>query len=203
MTRPAILPPALLYAVAYLLASGWDLWTTMLALRAGAGVHEGNVFTLADVGYSLGRAGAITLMGGLAQLALFVFGVRNVTRIAPLWLDRPLASFRRPYLNPWSRRHIDRSPLHALSYALAFISLRLLAAGNNWILAEGGTGPLGLLVTWATRLTTPLIGFALSMGGLYLLLALALSPLAAGLARWLMNDPALPSVPLPRARNAG
>ncbi len=49
-------------------------------------------------------------------------------------------------LNPWSKAVIDRPPLHALSYAIPFVALRLLAAANNLLISACGLAPPGSLV---------------------------------------------------------
>jgi hypothetical protein len=65
------------------------------------------------------------------------------------------------------------------SFAIAVPVLRLLAAGNNLLIYQYGTGPLGWLVGVASRHTSPTIGFWLVLGPLFCLLAVAFAPLAA------------------------
>ena len=78
--------------------------------------------------------------------------------------------------------------LHLLSLALAFAGVRLLAAANNLLLVAGEPGPLGVRVRWIGARTSPAIGLAVVMGGVYVALALAVSPLAARLIT-LMREP--------------
>src|SRR6266404_1848263 len=92
-----------------------------------------------------------------------------------------MRSFAKFYWNPWSRRVIDRSPLHMLSFALAFIVLRVLAAANNLLLCEHRFAPLGALVGAVGARTSPLVGFCLVIVIVFYLLAMLISPLAAAL----------------------
>jgi len=78
-------------------------------------------------------------------------------------------------MNPWSRRFIDRSPLHYLSLAFGYVALRLLAAVNNLLIAADLPGPLGLAVHMIGKQTTPFVGFALAVGGFYLVLSIAMT----------------------------
>src|SRR5205814_6704409 len=165
---------AVLYLLAYLLASYLDLGTTALALRRPE-VHERNVFSVNAQGYVATRAWFITVIGGVAMEAFVLFGVRYAARVDGIWLRRPIRSFAKFYINPWSESVIDRSPLHMLSFALAFVVLRVLAAINNLLLYEYGFGPLGALVGAVGARTSPLVGFCLVIALVFYLLAMALS----------------------------
>ncbi|MEI9927102.1 MAG: hypothetical protein WDN44_04465 [Sphingomonas sp.] len=166
------------YSVAYVIASGLDLWTTALALlRPDA--SEANVFATADGVYLPLRVLAVNAAGGIGMLAMFAFGLHYAERVSDRVLLRPMRSFLSFYINPWSRRAFDRSPLHLASYAIGFLVLRVLAAGNNLMIVAGGAGPLGIGVREAGRLSTPMIGFAAAMGAIYVLITVAVSPVAA------------------------
>lgn len=177
------------YLAAFLAASYLDLWTTGQALHH-AGVSESNVYATSAGLYSASRAWLITAAGGAVMASLFAFGLRNAALVSETSLDHPLRSFSKFYLNPWSRRFIDRSPLHAISFALAFVLLRLLAAANNSVLMAGGVGPLGAAVRWVGRLTSPASGFVLTIGIVSVGLSVLLSPTAAALVRRVRTDQA-------------
>lgn len=169
---------SLLYLALYAVVSWADLYTTNLALQQ-PGTVEGNVYAVGDGGYSAARAWAITAIGALFILPFLVFGLVAGRRVSDQWLRQPIRSFGKLYFNPFSGEVIDRSPLHMLSFVLAFPLLRLLAAGNNWLIAETGTGPIGWLVGQVSNATNPTLGFWLVLGPLFYLLAFACSPLAA------------------------
>jgi hypothetical protein len=172
------------YSAAYLGAAWLDLATTALALTR-SGASEGNVYATDAHAYAAIKAWLITAAGGIVVVAFLLFGALNAGRVGEIWLSRPMRSFARFYVNPFAPAVIDRSPLHALSWAVAFVPLRLLAAANNVLIWKTGTAPLGWLVGVASNATTPLVGFWLVMGTLYCLLAVAAAPMAARLIRWL------------------
>ena len=134
-------------------------------------------------GYSAAKAWTITAVGVLFILPFLVFGLVAARRVSDRWLRHPICSFGKFYVNPFSSRVIDRSPLHMLSFVIAFPLLRLLAAGNNWLIFETGTGPLGWLVGQVSNATNPTLGFWLVLGPLFYLLAFACSPLAVSVLR--------------------
>jgi hypothetical protein len=167
------------YLAAYFAASAADLTTTEMAIRAGGA--EANVYVTDAGSYLAARALLLTGAGGIAMAALFALGHFYADRVAPIWLEHPITSFGRVYLNPWSR--IERSPLHAVSYAIAFVALRFLAAGNNICIVAGLKPPIGTAVRAIGYVTTQATGFVLVVGTLYLLLVVTLSPLAANVIR--------------------
>jgi hypothetical protein len=169
------------YLFAYLAASMLDLGTTELALRAGG--SEGNVFATNAGTYDCIRSLLVTGVGGLVMTALFAFGIKNAARVSGHWLKHPMRSFLIFYLNPWSAGLIDRSPLHALSFAGAFVVLRVLAAVNNMFIVAGSVGPIGALVRTVSRITTPEFGFAFVLGPAFILLAVLLAPFCAKLCQ--------------------
>ncbi len=175
------------YVAVYLLVSSLDLWSTALALRL-SGTSEANVFVTDGGLYNSARAWLITFAGGAVVTGMFAFGVMRAPQVAERWLERPVRSFLEVRsilrLNPFSHRSIHRSPLHMMSFALAFVVLRLLAGVNNLLIYEGYTGPIGAAVRAVGRVTTPLLGFVLAGGGLYILLVLAVAPAAARLISW-------------------
>lgn len=172
-----------LYLVAYSIVSYADLYTTGLALKQ-PGTVEGNVYANGEGGYSSVAAWAITVAGAAFIVGCLVWSLVQSRHVSAPCLRHPIRSFGKLYILPWSKRILDRSPLHMLSFVIAFLLLRLLAAGNNWMIHESGTGPLGWLVGIASNYTTPTIGFWLVLAPLFYLLAIALSPLAARVIRW-------------------
>jgi hypothetical protein len=183
-----------LYALAYVAAAFLDLGTTAVALRR-AGASEGNVYAAGAAGYSATRAWAITAVGGLFIGASLVWAALAADKGSAACLRAPMRSFTKFYVNPFARGVIDRSPLHMLSFVIAFVPLRLLAAANNALIWVTGTAPLGRLIGLIGRHSTAAIGFWLVVGALFYLLAIAASPLAARLVVWLRREPA----PGPRA----
>jgi len=179
------------YALVYFAASGLDLWTTVLALHR-PDTFEGNVFATSSGSFDGEKAWLMTDAAGVLMTVLFALGIWYADRMSPDWLRRPIRSFFYWRFNPlfidfWSRRTRDRAPLHAVSFAIAFAALRLLAAGNNLIIAAGYTGPLGAAVRAAGRATTPAMGLILAMGAAYIALAVLLSPLGASLLQSLRS----------------
>jgi len=179
------------YAVAYFAASGLDLGTTVLALHR-PGAAEANVFATSSGAYDNAKAWLMTDAAGVLMTVLFALGLWYGDRMSADWLRHPIASFFYRRMNPlfvnfWSRHTRDRAPLHAVSFAIAFAALRLLAAGNNLIIAAGYTGPLGAAVRAAGRATTPAMGLILAMGAAYIALAVLLSPLGASLLQSLRS----------------
>lgn len=174
---------AIAYALPFLVASWLDLWTTSLALTQ-PGASEGNVYATDGGAYLSGRAWAMTAIGGAMIEAFLLFAGLSAERVADHWLDRPMRSFTRVYINPWARSVIDRSPLHALSYVLAFVPLRLLAAINNALIWKTGAGPLGEAIGVLSHWIGATGAFWLVMGPLFCLMAVAISPVAAKILRW-------------------
>ena len=174
----AFLRPVAVYLVAYVVASFLDLATTSLAV-AQPGVREQNLFATSGHVYAAGRAWLITLAGGAMMAGCVAFAVAYARRVEGEWLLRPVHSFAAFYVNPWSKAAIGRSPLHLLSFAVAFVVLRLLAAGNNLLIAACGLAPIGIPIEWIGARTSALVGFAAVIIPLYYVLAMALSPLCA------------------------
>lgn len=172
------------YLFAYFVGSGADLWTTELALRAGG--SEANVFATDAGAYMAAKAWMMTLAGGITMTALFAFGAAYADRVSPYWLERPMRSFLRAlYFIPWSARVMDRSPLHCVSYAIAFVLLRCLAAGNNLFIVAGMPPPIGGLIRSAASHMSFELAFGLVVGGLYIGLAVIVAPISAKLlGRW-------------------
>jgi hypothetical protein len=171
------------FLAAYGVASALDLGTTRLAISL-THAREGNVFATSSGAYDGSLAWLITFLAAVPLTALFAFGIVNVNRVADRWLDRPSRSFLSLRANllftiPWSRRVLDRSPLHAIAVATAFVVLRLLAAANNTLIIMTGAGPLGLAVEAVGKMTSPALGFVLVLGPAYILLILAAASVAA------------------------
>jgi hypothetical protein len=178
---------AAIYAVAYLAAAALDLKTTLMALER-SGVSEGNVYASGAAGYDVARAWLITLAAGVVIEGFLLFGALNAGKVADRWLQRPVRSFAKFYINPFARSVIDRSPLHALAFVLAFPLLRVLASGNNLIIWAGQTAPLGSLIGMVSRATAPTIAFWAVMAPLFYLVTFACAPPAASVIRWLRRD---------------
>jgi hypothetical protein len=174
----------LIYLLSYFAASSLDLWTTALVLRTPGG-YEANVYVAPGQNYHALNAWAVTLAAGGVMAALFAFGVANANLVSRQWLREPVRSLRKAYLNPFSRKLIDRSPLHAMAWALAFIVLRLLAALNNWMIAAGTVGPIGKLLSAVAMVTSPAVSFVVVAGGLFILLMVVMLPVAARLMMFL------------------
>lgn len=184
------------FVVAYVAVSTADLWTTRLALRQ-LGVSEGNVFaTDAGGGYLDARAWGITAFGGGVLAAGVVLAAVHAGRVSPRWVRHPVRSFGRVYLVPLSAAVLDRSPLHLVSVAAGFVALRLLAAGNNLLLAACAFGPLGSAVRWVGERTWPAVGLAAVTGTALVGLTVAVSPAAAQVFRYAQRrEDAAPTEP--------
>jgi len=185
--RAAVL--TLVYGALFVFAAWLDLATTALALTR-SGANEGNVYAVSGSGYDATRAWLISGAGGLVILGFLAFALVNQARVADVWLDKPVRSFGKLYINPFARGVMDRSPLHMLSFVVAFVPLRLLAALNNLLIYAFGMAPIGWLVGRASRMTTPTIGFWLVLGTLFYALAFAAAPVAARLIRWMRRPEA-------------
>jgi hypothetical protein len=179
---------ALGYAVAYLIAAACDLGTTALALHR-QGAAERNVYATDGAGYVAARAWAITLVMGVLVEALMVASLLRAEKVSEAWLQRPIRSFGKIYVNPFARSMADRAPIHVLSFCLAFPLLRLLASLNNLMIYKLGFAPLGLPIAKLARVTSPAAGFWLVMGPVFCLLAVAFAPGAAATIRWLVGPP--------------
>lgn len=175
---------ALVYLPVYALASYLDLWTTHLAL-ATSGTHEANAFLTTGRAYLSTRSWILTIGAGVLMIAGVVFAAAYAERMDGKWLSQPISSFNKFYLNPWSRSAMTVSPLHALSLAIGFALLRILAAGNNTLIYFYGIAPIGGLVDRVARRTSGIVGFVIVLLPLFYLLAMAVSPIAARIiAAW-------------------
>jgi hypothetical protein len=173
-----MLRAALWYLPLYVLASYLDMWTTHLAL-ATAGVHEGNAFVTSAQVYLTTRSWIITIVGGVLMIGCVVFAAAYAERMDAQWLLRPVSSFRKSYLNPWSEAAMTVAPLHALSLAIGFALLRILAAANNSLIYSYGVAPIGGLIDLVARRLPAMAAFVIVIVALFYLLAIAVSPLAA------------------------
>jgi hypothetical protein len=181
---------AILYLVLYSLAAYSDLWTTRLVLSQ-TGAHEGNSFVRNGEEYLPSRALMVNLAGAVIMAACVIFAANHAEQVEIKWLRRPIASFGKIYLNPWSTRAIGVSPLHMLSTAMAFLALRVVAAGNNLLIHFYGFAPIGALISVVAQHTSELAAFAVVIVTLFYLLAIAVSPLAARLLSSWQSGPAL------------
>jgi hypothetical protein len=179
-----------LYGLAYLAGCWLDLTTTTMALRH-PGASEGNIYATDAAGYVAARAWTINLAAFLLVGACLVWSARNAGKVAEVWLERPVRSFAKFYINPFAPGVADRSALHMLSFVLAFPLLRLLAAGNNLMIWRTGTGPLGWLIGVLSKAGSPALAFWLVMAPVFYLAAFAVSPFAARILRGLRQDPGL------------
>ena len=166
------------YLVVYFFASWTDLTTTTLGL-AKPGVSEKNVFAINSDGYSSQNAWLLTVVGAVILTACVVESFRNSQRVEEHWLQYPVHSFGKLYLNPWSKEALKYTPIHFLSLALAFPLYRILAALNNLAVFWYGIAPLGGLMEIVAAKTSPLIGFSL-IGFLFFgLITLVVAPFSA------------------------
>ena len=175
------------YLLAYLVASYLDLHTTILALQR-PGTSEGNVYSTSGHDYIAAKAWLITAAGAVFIEAFLLFGALNAQRVSEHWLRHPIRSFGKLYVIFWSQKVMDCSPLHMLSFVIAFIPLRLLAAANNLLIYYYGTAPLGRLIGLLSHRTSLVAAFWLVMGTLFYVLTFACAPLAARLIIWLRTD---------------
>jgi hypothetical protein len=93
--------------------------------------------------------------GRIVRRSLLLFGALSARWVSEHWLQHSIRSFAKFYVIFWSRKVMDRSPLHMLGFAIAFIPLRLLAAANNLLIYLFGTGPLGRLIGLLTHYQFP------------------------------------------------
>ena len=177
---------ALIYLLAYFVSSYLDLRTTALALQR-PGTSEGNVYSTSGPDFSATKAWMITAAGALFIEAFLLFGALNARGVSDHWLRHPIRSFGKIYVVFWSPKVMDRSPLHMLSFVIAFVPLRLLAAANNVLIFHYGTAPLGRLIGFLSHRISSVGAFWLVMGTLFYLLAFGCSPLAARLIVWLRS----------------
>lgn len=80
-----------------------------------------------------------------------------------------------------------------LSFVIAFVPLRLLAAANNLLIYYTGTAPLGRLIGLLSHRMSLVIAFWLVMGGLFYLLAFLCTPIAARCIIWLQRPQETPN----------
>jgi hypothetical protein len=172
------------FTAAYCLASWLDLLTTRLALRR-EGTVEGNIFATQGGHYDAWMAWATTVGVGVLLVALFAYGAVRLDTVPEHFLRAPVRSFlswqsNLLFLNPWSRSAQGRIPLHAVSVALAFVCLRVVAAANNMSISMTGWGPLGHAVGLVSRWTSPLLGFTAVVGLAFATLTLWTAHVLAG-----------------------
>lgn len=166
------------YLAAYWIASYLDLATTALAVQM-PDVHERNIFAVNANGFATSKAWLTTAAGAIIMTGCVIFSFRRAADISEIWLRHPIRSFGKFYVNPWSANVRDRSPIHMLSFALAFVVLRVLAATNNLLLCEQRFAPLGALVGAVGARTSPLIGFVVPIVIVFYMIAILVSPIAA------------------------
>jgi hypothetical protein len=169
-----------LYAAAYLGASYADLWTTRIAVAAGG--EEGNVLATSQGVYDAEKAWVITALGGLCMVYAVFFALRHADDVSDTALAHPVRSLFPIYFNPWARKVRDRAPLHAMSYAIAFVALRLFAALNNALIAIGQNGQISWAVGRVAQAMPVALAFAVVLAALYFAFVAILLPLSA---RWL------------------
>lgn len=166
---------------AYLLASWLDLWSTTYALSRSPTASEQNVYATSAGAFDLQKAWQITGIAGVLLTAFFAFGLTKSAKTSEKWLRRPRQSLLTLNPPPWSRQALEYLPIHALSYPIAFVALRVFAGINNLLIAQGSIGPLGWAVKAASNATTPTIGFWIVAATVYLTLLMLVAPLAAHL----------------------
>jgi hypothetical protein len=79
------------------------------------------------------------------------------------------------------RRRSSTARRYALSYVIALVALRLLAAADSLRISACGVAPPGSLLKAVAARTSPAVGLVGVIGAAYVLLALAVAPLAARL----------------------
>ena len=167
------------YLLVYVAASWLDLASTSLGLQR-PGVTEKNFFATTGTGaFDPRQAWLLTLAGGGVMLACVWFAMSRAAHVGKRWLRHPVRSFGKFHLNPFSSKALDVTPLHFLSLALAFPTLRAIAAANNLLVYYYGWGPLGAAMQWTAERTSLLAGFAAVALSSFVVLMLVISPLAA------------------------
>lgn len=166
------------YLTFYLLASWMDLATTSLGLTR-PGVSEKNVLTIGAEGYSPERAWLLTAIGAIILAACVLEAFRNSWRVREHWLKHPIRSFGHFYINPWSKVAIGFTPIHLLTFAIAFPIFRIFAAMNNLAIYWYDIAPIGGLMGIVASKTSPLIGFSLVGFSFFALIVIAAAPFAA------------------------
>ncbi len=172
------------YLIAYFVASYMDLATTSLGLQR-AGAYEKNVFATDATGYLPVRAWLLTAGGAIVMTGCILFAARFRASVDPRWLREPVRSFGTLYVNPFSKEALSVSPMHALSLAIGFVLLRIVAAANNLSVYWIDFGPMGELIKAIGARTSPLAGFAIVACSSYLVACVVVSPMAARIiASW-------------------
>lgn len=183
------------FMTAYIAASFLDLATTDLALTLNHAAREGNIAATSDGAYDVLKAVLITLGGGVVLGGMFWSGLRSARRVGETWLNNPRRAMMRVTLIPGFERDRSRRPLTLITYAVAFVILRVAAASNNAMIAFGVTGWIATIVNRLAHIVPPLAATILTVCGLYWLIAWTIAPLCATLLRHARG--------LPEARRAG
>jgi hypothetical protein len=170
------------YVACYVAASYAHLASTSLGLRREA-VSENDVFVVTRQGYSDSRAWLITGLGGLVLVGCVWFAAGNAHRVDERWLRRAFRSLGVVYFSPWSNMGIAVTPIHALSLALAFVALRLVAAANNLLVYASGIAPMGTAMQVIGAETSPLAGSVIVGFSCLVTLAVVLLPAASRIIR--------------------
>lgn len=171
------------FLTAYFAASFLDLATTDLALTLNHAAREGNIAATSDGAYDILKAVLIALGGGALLGWMFWTGLRNAPRLGENWLNNPRRAIMRLTLVPGFERDRSRRPLTLVTYAIAFVILRVAAASNNAMIALGVTGWIAMIVNQAAHIMPPLAATILVVCGLYWLIALGIAPICAKLLR--------------------
>lgn len=127
-----------LYVALYLALTFADAWSTALGLAAGG--REFNHHVAAEGGLALvwGRFMAINALLLAAMAAMFAWSLARVDRIDPRYLREPWRASLNwaTYLNPFSARNQPRSVLHYLAGPVALLAAKVVASGNNLLIAH-------------------------------------------------------------------
>jgi len=178
MTRREVWMACGMFLVAYALASTADLATTVAAVQV-PGIKEGNVAATSNGAFDLSKALFATVVGGAFLALCFGWALRRAEHVDARWLAHPIRSFANVYLAPWREKHLGYSPIHMVSFCLAFCVTRVLAAINNYQLSQGDVGFLAAGIRRTASVTNEKAAVVVVVLGLYAALTLVMAPMAA------------------------
>ncbi len=137
------------FVLAYAVLTMTDAASTRLGLDSGlaqeANPHVGGSPGSFDLARFLWINGAVLIL--LTGMLVWSLGSRH--RIDPRYLNRPgLAFWNWVYLNPFSARNVPRAAFHYLANPVCVLGMKVIATGNNLLIAWGLPDPITAMARW-------------------------------------------------------
>ncbi len=126
------------WTAAYAALTTTDAASTLLALRSGKGREANPHVAGGEQGFDLERFLWINGLLFLFLLGMLIWSILSRHKVDPVYRERPLHAFWNwLYVNPFSDRNVPKAAFHYLAGALLVLGFKLLATGNNLLIASG------------------------------------------------------------------